>query len=146
MATIEKRINQTDLNDLTVPTLSDLDWRDFDEGIALFNTGKFWESHEAWEEVWKRHPENSRIFFQGLIQVAAGLHQLHRNIYHGADKHFRNALWKLRPFQPAFLGLDVSHLVSALEEGHAEVVRLGHKKLDEFNQKLIPKIKKISAA
>ena len=146
MATIEKRINQTDLNDLTVPALSDLDWQDFHEGIALFNEGKFWESHEAWEEVWKRHPENSRIFFQGLIQVAAGLHQLHRNIYHGADKHFRNALWKLRPFQPTFLGLDVSHLVSALEEGHAAVVRLGHKKLDEFDLKLIPKIKRVSAA
>ena len=122
--------------------MSKKDWEDFNDGIVLFNSGKFWESHEAWEEVWKRHPENSRIFFQGLIQVAAGLHQLQRNIYHGVDKHFRNALWKLKPFQPSFLKVNVKHLVDLVSEGHLELTQLGEKNLDNFNSRLIPKITK----
>ncbi|MCG8607157.1 DUF309 domain-containing protein [bacterium] len=146
MATIEKRIKQTDLSDLVEPSLSELDWKDFNRGVELFNSGQFWESHEAWEEVWKRHHENSRIFFQGLIQVAAGLHQLQRKIYHGADKHFRNALWKLRPFQPTFLGLDVGLLVAVIEASHAKVLQLGRNRLSEFDRGLIPKIKRVAAS
>lgn len=125
---------------LSEPQMSDLDWEDFNKGIQLFNRGLFWESHEAWEEVWKRHPENSRIFFQGLIQVAAGLHQLQRRIYHGVDKHFRNALCKLKPFRPNFLGVDVNDVVDKLEKGLKEITRLGERDLDKFNKALIPQI------
>ncbi|MFQ5640373.1 MAG: DUF309 domain-containing protein [bacterium] len=120
--------------------MSETDWDDFDRGIALFNSGQFWESHEAWEDIWRRHPEKSRIFFQGLIQVAAGLYQLRRNIYHGVEKHFRNALWKLRLFQPTFLGINVKHIVNIVEAGHREVLRLGRNRLHDYDTKLIPTI------
>lgn len=141
MGTIKKRMRQVDLSDVTEPDLSDLDWEDFKRGIVLFNDGEFWESHEAWEEVWQRHPENSRIFFQGLIQVAAGFHQLQRQIFHGADKHFRNALWKLKPFRPRFLGLDVEAIVKQVERSLREVHRLGPDGLHRFDTRLIPKLK-----
>lgn len=140
MATIEKRKQQTDLSDLREPEMSDEDWKDFQEGIRLFNKGEFWESHEAWEEVWKRCTENSRIFFQGLIQVAAGFHQLRRGIYHGADKHFRNALWKLKPFQPKFMGVQVEELVGKVEASLREIRRLGKERLQEFSPDRIPVI------
>lgn len=145
MRTIEQRIAETDLSKLTEPKLSKIDWEALNKGIELFNRGKFWESHEAWEDIWKRHTENSRIFFQGLIQAAAGLHQLERNIYHGVDKHFRNALWKLKPFRPSFLGIDVRHLVELLEVSHAELVRLGKNRLHNYDRNLIPKITRISS-
>lgn len=141
MATIKKRIRETDFSDLTEPEMSELDWQNFNDGIVLFNSGQYWESHEAWEAIWKRHTKNSRLFFQGLIQVAAGLHQLKRNIYHGVDKHFRNALWKLRPFQPICLGVDVRKLIELVEQVHIEVSRLGNENLEEFNARLLPKIK-----
>ncbi|NIR47586.1 DUF309 domain-containing protein [candidate division KSB1 bacterium] len=143
MSTIEKRIREADFSELDEPEMSELDWQEFNEGISLFNSGEFWESHEAWEEVWKRHSENSRMFFQGLIQIAAGLHQLGRQIYHGADKHFRNALWKLRPFQPTFLGIDVRDLVMTVEAGHRQLMELGEHGLDCYDQTLVPKIKKL---
>ncbi|MFQ5865013.1 MAG: DUF309 domain-containing protein [bacterium] len=141
MTDIEKRIEGTDLSDMAEPVMSELDWTDFRKGIELFNQGQFWESHEAWEGVWKRHPENSRIFFQGLIQVAAGLHQLHRGIYHGAIKHYSSALWKLKRFQAHFLGVNVNHLVEKVEQGLAEIKQLGEKNLERFDKDLIPKIK-----
>lgn len=143
MATIERRIKEADFSNLCEPQMSDQDWEDFNDGIVLFNSGKFWESHEAWEEIWKRHSENSRFFFQGLIQVAAGLHQLRRNIYHGVEKHFRNALWKLEPFQPVFLEVDVKYLVKIIKEGQKELARLGEKELQAFSQRLIPQIIKV---
>jgi hypothetical protein len=40
-------------------------------GIRLFDAGRYWEAHEAWEEVWmhdRRGPESG--FYKGLIQVA----------------------------------------------------------------------------
>ncbi len=134
-------MEEADLTDLPEPRMSELDQADFSKGIQLFNQAKFWESHEAWEEIWRRHAENSRIFFQGLIQVAAGLHQLNQGVYHGLVKHYRNALWKLKPFQPEFLGVDVKDLVGKVEQGLAEVKQLGAKNLDKFNKDLIPKIR-----
>lgn len=122
MGTIARRIRETDFSDLREPEMSLRDWRDFCRGVALFNDGQFWNAHEAWEEVWKRHPENSRIFFQGLIQVAAGFHQLRRAIPHGVDKHLRNALWKLRPFQPQCLGINVQTFIRSVEDVHSQAV------------------------
>ena len=41
-------------------------------GVALFNAGKFWEAHEAWEDAWREEEGDTRVFLQGLIQIAAG--------------------------------------------------------------------------
>ncbi len=142
MATIEWRQKQVDFSKLSEPQLTAQDARDLEHGIFLFNSGRFWESHEAWEEVWKRHADDNRIFFQGLIQVAAGLHQLQRSIYHGTDKHLRNALWKLRPFLPLCLGIDIRHLVDATEKLHQEVRRLGAENIDQIHHSLFPAIQK----
>lgn len=73
--------------------------------MALFNAGKFWEAHEAWEQIWQRHDEPWRFFVQGLIQVAAAHHQLKRGIRHGVIKHLKNALVKLDVAPPDFAGL-----------------------------------------
>ncbi len=76
--------------------------------MALFNAGKYWESHEAWEKIWQRHPEPWRYFVQGLIQAAAAHHQLQRGIRHGAIKHLHNALAKLEAAPPDFAGLEIA--------------------------------------
>jgi len=141
MGSVEKRKRRIDVERLRPPLLTQQDREDFAAGIVLFNSGRFWESHEAWESVWQRHTGDDRIFFQGLIQVAAAMHQLQRYIYHGADKHFRNALWKLKPFAPTCLGIDVAGLVAAIETGHAELQRLGRANIAAVQQSLVIKIK-----
>ncbi len=57
-------------------SLSTEDWHEVEHGIKLFNAGKFWHAHEAWELVWQRQAEDERLFFQGLIQLAAAYHHL----------------------------------------------------------------------
>src|SRR5258708_1315259 len=39
------------------------------KGIELFNACEFFESHEAWEELWQQDFGPSRKFLQGLIQA-----------------------------------------------------------------------------
>jgi len=85
--------------------------------VALFNAGQYWESHEAWEKIWKRHSEPWRYCVQGLIQAAAAHHQLRRGIRHGVIKHTLNALLKLEAAPPDFANL-------ALEEFRAYLRRL----------------------
>ena len=51
------------------------------EGVDLFNAGRYWEAHEAWEREWTPDRKGSDSgFYKGLIQVAAGcLHYTRRN-------------------------------------------------------------------
>jgi uncharacterized protein len=44
------------------------------QGQALFNAGRFWEAHEAWEAAWRVERGDVRRMLHGLIQVAAGCH------------------------------------------------------------------------
>jgi len=128
--------------DVIEPKMTRQDWEDFNLGMNLFHTQEFWDAHEAWEQVWKRHLEPSRIFFQGLIQASAGCYQVQRQIYHGAVKHCENARFKLRQFKPVFLNVNVDAFVIGLEHCHHEVVRLGALEMGLFDTRLFPKIEK----
>lgn len=46
-----------------------------ERGRDLFDGGRYFEAHEAWEEVWHRERGESRTALQGLIQIAAALHK-----------------------------------------------------------------------
>jgi predicted metal-dependent hydrolase len=47
----------------------------FEQGRRLFNAGRFFEAHEAWEEAWRAQSGTTRLLLQGLIQIAAGYHK-----------------------------------------------------------------------
>lgn len=126
--------------DVVEPVMSREDWTDFENGVRLFNKREHWESHEAWEQVWRRHTEPSRIFFQGLIQLAAAYHQIQRGIYHGAVKHYNNSFFKLKQFPAGFLGVDVGALKRRIRHGLAEVERLGPERMDEFPKDLVAEV------
>jgi predicted metal-dependent hydrolase len=87
-----------------------------EHGIELFNSGLYWEAHEAWEGDWvpiRKGPESG--FYKGLIQVAAGcLHYTRRN-RRGAVNKWRSGADYLRPFLPAHLGVHLSPLVGAVD-------------------------------
>jgi predicted metal-dependent hydrolase len=83
----------------------------FREGVALFNGVRYWHAHEAWETLWRSAPDHTRDFYQGLIQVAAGLLHLQRRNVRGARNKLHEGLEKLRPYQPAYEGIFVSELI-----------------------------------
>ena len=122
------------------PDMVGEDWADFELGISLFNAGQFWESHEAWEQVWRRHTALSRIFFQGLIQLSVAYYQINRAVYHGAVKHFNNALLKLEQFPDGFLGIKVEALCHQARDGLAVVIDGGEEGITRFDKKKIAQI------
>jgi predicted metal-dependent hydrolase len=86
--------------------------RFFQEGIALFNQGRFFEAHEAWEEIWRSTTPEPRDLFQGLIQIAAALHQfLNLNRIDGPRRTLAKARRRLEPYAPIALGIDVEDLL-----------------------------------
>ncbi len=120
--------------------MAEADRARFREGIGLFNEGRFWHAHEAWEAVWRRKPGEWEYFFKGLIQAAAAFHQLERGRYRGTAHHLDNACAKLAPFAPEYLGVDTGALLRALEICRAESRRLGPGGMDRFPRRRIPKI------
>ena len=110
----KKPLSEIDVSTLAQFVLTSEDEKDLVRGIELFNSGKFWEAHEAWEAIWLKHPEDGRFFIQGLIQLAAGYHQLGKKIYRGLLIHLHQAEERLRLFPSDFLGINVSALLSVI--------------------------------
>jgi uncharacterized protein len=85
-------------------------------GVELFNSGRFWEAHEVWEEEWtpdRKGPDSS--FYKGLIQVAAGcLHYTRRN-RRGAVNKWRSGAEYLRPYLPTHKGISLAPLVETVD-------------------------------
>jgi predicted metal-dependent hydrolase len=87
----------------------------FHRGVALFNGVRYWHAHEAWETLWRAAPDEERDFYQGLIQLAAGLLHLQRRNLRGARNKLSEGVEKLKPYQPAHRGIFVNELVGRAE-------------------------------
>jgi predicted metal-dependent hydrolase len=83
----------------------------FRQAVALFNGVRYWHAHESWETIWRAADDDERDFYQGLIQVAAGLLHLQRRNMRGARNKLREGLEKLEPYKPAHHGIFVSELI-----------------------------------
>jgi hypothetical protein len=83
----------------------------FRRGVALFNGVRYWHAHEAWETIWRAAPDEERDFYQGLIQVAAGLLHLQRRNARGAKNLLSQGLGKLRKYLPTHRAIFVNELV-----------------------------------
>jgi len=83
----------------------------FERGVALFNGVRYWHAHEAWETLWRAAPDDERDFYQGLIQLAAGLLHVQRRNLRGARNKLAEGLEKLRRYQPKHHGIVINELV-----------------------------------
>ena len=91
---------------------------DYLEGVRLFDEGRYWEAHEAWERPWARLPKGSdeRRFYQGLILLAAAL--LHRERARRAPDRsarpalrcYRSGMEKLEGLPDVYFDLDLARL------------------------------------
>jgi predicted metal-dependent hydrolase len=87
-------------------------------GVRLFDEGRYWDAHEAWERVWVRLPKGSdeRRFYQGLIQLAAAL--LHRErarrspyaAARAALRCYRSGMQKLEGLPDVYHDVDLAAL------------------------------------
>lgn len=82
----------------------------FERGVALFNARKFFQAHEAWEELWLAELQPEKTFLQGLIQLAAALHHYSRGNSRGAKSLLSSGIAKLERFPGRHRGLALSQL------------------------------------
>lgn len=81
-----------------------------DEGLRLFDEGKYFLAHETLEEHWIEAPEMERDFYQGLIHLAVGFHHSGRGNQKGARLQFKKAATKLAKYPDLYDGVDIGAL------------------------------------
>jgi predicted metal-dependent hydrolase len=79
----------------------------FEQGVAEFNAGLFFECHESLEELWNGVRGPTRDFFQGLIQVSVAFHHLDRGNPAGASSTLTRALKRLAAYPDRYYGFEL---------------------------------------
>lgn len=82
--------------------------REYLEGIRHFNAARYFEAHEVWEEVWLRSSDETKVFYQMLIQAAVGLHHHTRGNTRGTEGMYKAVNEKLARLPAAMMSLDLS--------------------------------------
>ncbi|GAB6166672.1 hypothetical protein JCM19992_26720 [Thermostilla marina] len=93
----------------------------FEQGVALFNRGDYFEAHEVWEELWHDRTLPERRFIQGLIQLAVGMYWLRRGNLIGARRLLQRADENVAPFRPRCLGVTIAPLFAQVAANHRHV-------------------------
>ena len=124
--------------------MNDLDPR-LVKGIEEFNHGLFFECHETLEEIWLEDHGEDRLFYQGLIQVAAGYYKLEQGVLIGAIKLWQRGLEKLEAYPPIYLGVDLRSMIDATKNNlvRAETAERQNETLPELG---VPQIYLAAAA
>jgi predicted metal-dependent hydrolase len=97
------------------------------KGIDEFNQGLFFECHETLEEIWQEDHGEDRLFYQGIIQIAAGYFKWQQGVPAGALKLWRTGLDKIAPYGANHLGIAIGPF--------AEIVKANLQKLEAAQQR-----------
>ncbi len=115
----------------------------FEEGIAYFNSGYFFEAHDTFEEIWMDVRGRDRRFYQGLVQLATGFYHVGMKNLNGGASQLNKGIDKLQEFQPAYRKLDITGLLNSVKKCLAEIEEQEPNRFSflEF-QKKIPKLER----
>jgi predicted metal-dependent hydrolase len=95
----------------------------FRAGADFFDRTKFFEAHEAWEDLWHDTHGEARNFVQGLIQVTSAMHHLQIGNMRGARKLHDTGLELLAPYGGSYEGVDLARLRSDFDRSLAEILK-----------------------
>ena len=94
-------------------------------GIDLFNEARFFDAHEALEDVWRAAAPAEKKYFQGLVQVAVAFHHHSTGNFVGMRSVLQRAAKNLAPAPADFAGIDLKRLLdsiacwqTAMDENH----------------------------
>lgn len=107
-------------------------------GLRLYYLGRYWDSHEAWEEVWRESEGPARHFFQGLIQLDAAIIHTQREHWNGVANLLARSLAHLEQCPDRFLGMDVARLRHQLWAYRQAILALREGREAAFDPSLRP--------
>jgi uncharacterized protein len=112
-----------------------------ERGRALFNEGRYFEAHDAWEAAWLREAGELRLLLQGLIQVAAGyLKAFHDQRPVGATRLLAAGLAKLAGLPDGLAGLALARFREQVERSLAEALRWAAGESPGLERALAPRL------
>ena len=117
---------------------------DAEEGIRLYNKGKYFLAHEALEDAWNKEGEPARRLYQGILQAAILCMHAEKGNFQGVFKMYaRTKVW-LGPWPDHCRGLDIGQLKADIEEIFEQVEQLGPEKMDQLDKSLFTQIKRVN--
>jgi uncharacterized protein len=86
-------------------------------GLTLFNAGRFFDAHEVLEDAWRESPQHGplRRHLQGMVQLAVAFHHHSKGNHVGARSVLERAMRNLHGADSSFPGLDLDRLRVELE-------------------------------
>ena len=111
------------------------------DGIAQFNRGHYFEQHETLELLWRAERRDIRYLYQGILQIGVAFHHLRRLNHHGTVYMLTRGAKYLAPFAPVCHRVDVQALLDEAAAALREVERLGPDRLQEFDWRLVPRVR-----
>ena len=88
-----------------------------------------------------QEPKRVRFLYQGILQVGVGFYHLGNGNWRGATSLLRKGTIRLKAFEPATLGIDVTRLVQECERCLEELEELGRERVGEFDPLKVPKVR-----
>ncbi len=93
-----------------------MDETGYRRGLDLFNREEFFDAHEVLEDVWRAAPAEEKLFLQGLIQLAVGLHHYSTGNLAGARSVLARGQRNLQKYPNVFGGIRLAELCRAADE------------------------------
>ena len=122
------------MNDLTSKRFKE----SFQEAIDLFNNQKWYEAHDAFEDIWNDMVGDERQIIQGILQVSVSQFHLNKGNLNGAMILIGEGLGRIRNRVSKDLEIDLvllcTSLETLLEKLHSEI---------PLNQSDVPYLKKL---
>jgi predicted metal-dependent hydrolase len=112
-----------------------------EQGLRLFNAGKYFEAHEALEDAWNAEKGQVRELYRGILQIAVVYLHVTRGNYNGALKVYGRSQRWIRDWPELCRGIYVGGLRKDAEIVITEVQRLGMEKISEFDLSLLKPVR-----
>ena len=99
------------MNDLTSKNFNN----SLDDALDLFNNQKWYEAHDAFEEIWNGLYGDERQIIQGILQVSVSQFHLNKGNFNGAMILLGEGLGRIKSRVSVDLGLDLYSFCKSLE-------------------------------
>ena len=109
----------------------------FNNAIDLFNKRKWYEAHDAFEDIWNSLDGDERQIIQGIIQVSVSQFHLTKGNFNGATILLGEGLGRIKNRTNNNLGIDLESFCKSLED---LLIKLQYKKMLNENDKPFLKV------
>jgi pimeloyl-ACP methyl ester carboxylesterase len=108
------------------------------------NSGDYETARLALHALFIGSPLPLRPFYQGLVTLALALNHYKRGEQPGMLRMLKDAIERLEPFRPDFMGVDTEGLVESMKGARQHALELGWRRFRQFDAALLPRPVRLS--